>query len=175
MNDRHIFDAGGHLRSFRLPLSSHGGQGLQKSQHLCLGKYYPSMQAGSTFVDTLFGPDWTAQGVAVVIASVLALIAASVTAVVAIWQGRKTRGHASDLDAKQADREREFKGREQWWERFTWAATEATSPDQERKTVAVTVLASLSSSPWANDEDRLLVAQAFLDTTIKPDAEEDIE
>lgn len=130
------------------------------------------MQAGSTFIDTLFGADWTTQGVAVVIASALALLAASTTAVVAILQGRKTRAHARHLDAQQADRERQFKGREQWWERFTWAASEANSVEEERKIVAATVLSSLAESPWANNEDKLLVAQAFFDIITSADVEE---
>lgn len=133
------------------------------------------MVYAGTFIETLFGSSWTAQGVAVVVASFLALTAASITAMVAIVQGRKTRSHATVIDEGHAVRDREFKGREQWWERFMWAASEAASTDPKRRSVAVTVLTSLSKSPWANDEDRLLVADAFLTTTIAPDFEERAE
>ncbi|CAH0287026.1 hypothetical protein SRABI83_04093 [Arthrobacter sp. Bi83] len=112
------------------------------------------MQPAADFWRELFGPNWTAQGVAVVVSSTIALLAVGISSLVASRQGAKTRQHADHLDEKQTKhasvlykktdaREREFKGREHWWARFTWALGEFSSDDEHRIEAGSIVLGDL--------------------------------
>ncbi|GAA3399393.1 hypothetical protein [Pseudarthrobacter polychromogenes] len=119
------------------------------------------MQPMADFIGELFGPSWTAQGVAAVISSGIALLAVGISSRVAWRQGVKTRQHVDEVDAKQAEREREFKGREHWWERFSWACVEFTADDEDRIKVGLIVLSDLATSSWASEGDKLLVASVL--------------
>lgn len=124
------------------------------------------------FFDELLGPNWTVQGVAVVVASCLALTSAAVSAWVSVSQGRKTRMQARTLfeaqsqrDTQKTRREDLVKNREQWWERFTWAA-ERIYADNKTAIVAGQVLSSIQAVQWISDEDRELV-NSVLDANIE--------
>lgn len=52
-------------------------------------------------------------------------------------QGSLTRRHATFLADGQGQREKDFHGREQWWQRFTWVLNEFYSENELRRVVAV--------------------------------------
>jgi hypothetical protein len=87
------------------------------------------MQALANFLGELGGESWTTQSVALILAALLALSAAVITARVTINQGVANRKAAAsqagesaqkdrDLAKDIGDRERELKAREHWWLRF---------------------------------------------------------
>jgi hypothetical protein len=124
------------------------------------------MQPTADFLGELFGPNWTAQGVAATISAAIALVAVGISSRVSWVQGEKTRAHVDAVDQKQETREREFKGREHWWERFKWACSELSSDDVDRIEVGLAVLSDLAASTWANESDKLLVASVLKDLII---------
>lgn len=131
------------------------------------------MQPTADFLGELFGPNWTAQGVSAIISSAIALIAVGISVWSAWKQGTKTRAHLDAADQRQADRDREFKGREHWWERFQWAMDEIASGDVDRAGVGLIVLTDLARSSWANESDKLLVAELLNEYIIEDSAESD--
>lgn len=109
----------------------------------------------------LIAPGWTAQAVVGMFGIVATLIVAGLT-----WlQGALTRSHATKLAEKQAQREKDFYGREQWWERFTWVLGEYYSPEELRRVVAVRLFEELEESSWASDEDRKLILAVLSETS----------
>lgn len=131
------------------------------------------MQPTADFLGELFGPNWTAQGVSAIISSSIALVAIGISSFVAWKQGTKTRNHLDTVDRRQADRDKEFKGREHWWERFQWAMGEVASGDEDRIGVGLVVLIDLSQSDWANNSDKLLVASVMKEYLIEDSVELD--
>ncbi|WP_332603081.1 hypothetical protein [Arthrobacter sp. S2(2024)] len=129
------------------------------------------MQPTADFWGELFGPNWTAQGVAATISSAIALVAVGISSIVSWVQGSKTRSHVDAVNEKQETREREFKGREHWWERFEWACAEVASGDETRAGVGLIILSDLSVSTWANASDKLLIA-SVLDELFIEDSDE---
>lgn len=129
------------------------------------------MQPTADFIGELFGPNWTAQGVSAIISSGIALVAIGISSIVSWRQGTKTRAHLDTVDQRQADRDKEFKGREHWWERFQWAMGEVASGDVDRIGVGLIVLLDLARSGWANESDKLLVAEVLNEYIIEESAE----
>lgn len=129
------------------------------------------MLPAQDFIGELLGPNWTAQGVAVVVASCIALTSAGLSAWASISQGRKTRKQAKEFadaqatrDGERADRDDLVKDREQWWTRFTWAA-ERIHLDDKTAEVAAQVLSSIEAVDWITEEDKNLV-NSVLDKNI---------
>ena len=90
------------------------------------------------------------QVIAALIAAVALILLGIANIVVTIRQGEATRKAAKRV----ADRE-------QWWERFTWAAEQLFSADEERALVAVSVLNALAAVEWIDDEDREMIVSVF--------------
>lgn len=82
---------------------------------------------------------------------------------VTIWQGVATRNAAHKKDA-----------REQWWERFTWAAERVSGPDDDYRYLGATVLSSLASVDWIQAEDKELIDHVLENLTDEV-SEEDVE
>lgn len=90
------------------------------------------------------------QVIAALIAAVALILLGIANIVVTIRQGEATRKAAKHV----ADRE-------QWWDRFTWAAEQLFSTDEERALVAVSVLNALAAVEWIDDEDREMIVSVF--------------
>lgn len=104
-----------------------------------------------------------------VIAAIVAAFAAAGIGIlnlgVTIWQGHLTR-RASALK----------ESREQWWERFTWAAERIAdhSKDDDRN-LGTTVMASLANVDWIQPEDKDLIDMVLEDYLTDDVSEADIE
>lgn len=71
-------------------------------------------------------------------AAIVAAVAAIVGAVIA---------------ARSATKARDWVGRDQWWQRFSWALEKAISPDHEESELGLQILIALIDVPWAKEED----------------------
>jgi hypothetical protein len=130
------------------------------------------MQALANFLGELGGESWTTQSVALILAALLALSAAVITARVTINQGVANRKAAASQTAESAqkdrdlakdigDRERELKAREHWWLRFKAVSDDLTSGDQQRKAVALVLMEKLAESHWADRNDKLMIVSVL--------------
>jgi hypothetical protein len=79
-----------------------------------------------------------AQGWFTLIAAVIAALAAVVGAVVAGVSAAKSRN---------------WVGRDQWWQRFSWAIEKSISKDPSESELGLSVLIALIDVPWAKPED----------------------
>lgn len=52
-----------------------------------------------------------------------------------------------------AAKARNWIGREQWWQRFSWAIEKSISKDHEESELGLSVLIALIDVPWAKAED----------------------
>ncbi|WP_028281004.1 hypothetical protein [Arthrobacter sp. H5] len=87
---------------------------------------------------------------AATIAAIAAVLVGIVSIIVTVKQGRATR-EATKLLAD----------REQWWDRFTWAAGELFAADEPRALVAVSVLNSLAAVEWIHQDDQNMILALF--------------
>ncbi|MAM53760.1 MAG: hypothetical protein CMH35_02745 [Microbacterium sp.] len=72
----------------------------------------------------------------------LAVVGASIAAVIAFHNSRSDRRQKQDADALA-----------QWWGRFTWACEKAVSTKRGESEMGLSVLTALIDAPWARDED----------------------
>ncbi len=80
-----------------------------------------------------------------------------------LWQGWITLGAAliaaaaaitaAIISGIGAAKARNWVGREQWWQRFSWAIEKSISSDHEESELGLSVLIALIDVPWAKDED----------------------
>jgi hypothetical protein len=109
-------------------------------------------------------PASSPQVVGAIVAAVAAGLVGLANIVVTVWQGHKTRQLATLRDS-----------REQWWERFTWAAEKVNDPDNEDfKYLGTTVLSSLANVDWIQPEDKDLIDLVLEDLTDEV-SDEDVE
>jgi hypothetical protein len=102
--------------------------------------------------------------VAAIVAAAIAAAVGLANLIVTIWQGHMTRKVASLRDS-----------REQWWERFTWAAERVSDPDNEDyRYLGATVLSSLANVDWIQPEDKDLIDWILQDLTDEV-SDEDVE
>ena len=88
------------------------------------------------------------QSLATLIAASIAAFAAIVGAVVAVINAAKAR---------------QWVGRDQWWQRFSWAIEKSISHDKHESELGLSVLIAIIDVPWAKKEDNeMAVAVADL-------------
>lgn len=64
--------------------------------------------------------------------------------------------------------------REQWWDRFVWAAERVESPQGDYKELGATVLGALASVDWIEASDKDMI-DAILEDVTDEVSEEDVE
>ena len=103
-----------------------------------------------TAVEEVVPISFSTNVIAAVVTGTVVLLVGVINVLVTLHQGRSTRKAAQLL----ADRE-------QWWDRFTWAAEELFSPHEPRALVAISVLNSLAAVEWINQDDRAMIFNVF--------------
>jgi hypothetical protein len=103
------------------------------------------------------------QVVAAILVAAGALIVGIINIVVTIWQGHVTRRETAKRE-----------NREQWWERFVWAAERVEGPDDDYKELGATVLGALASVDWIEASDKDMI-DAILEDVTDEVSEEDVE
>ena len=111
------------------------------------------LQAGRFFGE-LVGAGWTTNSVAILVTGLVALLAAVISAWVAIVQGQRTRQHSLTIA-----------NRQQWWTRFYDTVGMLGSPREQSRLLAITLMKGLKDSAWAEESDRKLVVEALLEYT----------
>ncbi|MET1085729.1 MAG: hypothetical protein ABWY04_01190 [Arthrobacter sp.] len=119
------------------------------------------MQALANFIGELGGESWTTQAVALILASILALAAAVVTAIVTVNQGNANRKAAVTQADSSAEQERLLEAREHWWLRFKAVSDDLTSDNEMKREVALVLMDHLASSAWADDKDKLMIVSVL--------------
>lgn len=92
-----------------------------------------------------------------------ALFVGLVNIVVTLWQGHITRKETATRE-----------NREQWWDRFVWAAERVEGPDEDLKELGATVLGALASVDWVEASDKDMI-DAILEDITNEVSEEDVE
>lgn len=71
--------------------------------------------------------------------------------------------------ARSAAKTRDWVGRDQWWQRFSWALEKAISPDHEESELGLQIMIALIDVPWAKEEDNeMAIAVADVITSRAP-------
>ena len=112
-----------------------------------------------TAVDAASSPQvmaaiWVASGAAAI---------GLINIVVTIWQGHVTRRTENNRQ-----------NREQWWERFTWAAERVGGEEEDFREVGATVLHALANVDWVEVGDKDMI-DAILEDLTDEVTDEDVE
>ncbi|QOT16517.1 hypothetical protein [Paenarthrobacter sp. YJN-5] len=83
-----------------------------------------------------------------------ALFVGLVNVGVTIWQGHLTRTGTASRE-----------NREQWWDRFVWAAERVEGPDDDYRELGATVLRQLASVDWVEASDKDMIDAILEDVT----------
>lgn len=92
-----------------------------------------------------------------------ALFVGIINVAVTIWQGHVTRKETASRE-----------NREQWWDRFVWAAERVEGPEEDYKELGATVLGALASVDWIEPSDKDMI-DAILEDVTDEVSEEDVE
>ena len=119
------------------------------------------MQQLANIVGELGGDSWTTQSVSVLLAGILALTAAIITATVTAKQSRLNRLNGIRLSVVGRLDEQRLKGRQDWWVQFAWASERLYGDDPGAAAMAAVVLKNLEEVPWASDEQQAMVTEVL--------------
>jgi hypothetical protein len=103
------------------------------------------------------------QVVAAICVAAAAIVVGVINVIVTIRQGHLTR-------LGTANRE----NREQWWDRFVWAAERVEGPEEDYRELGATVLGALALVDWIETVDKDMIDSILEDITDEV-SEEDVE